>query len=133
MSITEIITIIVTVGGLVSALSLLYGKFIAPVKKVVKQVGDNTKAIKALEESKLMKQVENNTLAIKALDEKITKIKAERVADDVFNIEVRAILFESLLAILEGLEKQGCNGRVSSTKASLIKFMSRKLGTKKKK
>ena len=112
---------------------MLYAKFIKPVKKVLKQVETNTDAIKKLEEIKVVKQVEDNTIGIKILEDKISKIKTDRYEDDTFNAEVRAVLFESLIAILDGLEQTGANHIVTEQKKKIIKFMSIQIGTKKKK
>jgi len=114
LAVVDLIAIIMTTAGLASAFSLLYAKFIKPIKKVVKQVEDNAQSIKNLED-------------------KISKIKTDRVDDDSFNTEIRAVLFESLIAILDGLEQQGCNHGVTEQKKKLIKFMSQQLGSKKKK
>jgi len=111
LAIVDLIAIIMTLAGTASALSLLYAKFIRPIKKVVKQVEDNAQGLKHLEE-------------------KISRVKADRLDDDTFSTEVRAILFESLIAILEGLEQQGCNHGVSDMKRKLIKFMSLQIGSK---
>jgi len=133
LAVLDLIAIIMTIAGMVTALSVLYTKFIKPIKKVVKQVEDNTKAIKDLEDNKVVKQVETNTQDIKNLEDKISKIKTDRVQDDIFNTEVRAVLFESLIAILDGLEQGGANHTVTEQKKKLIKFMSQQLGSKKKK
>jgi len=114
MTVADLIAIIIAFAGLVSAFSLLYAKFIKPVKNVIKQVDDNAAGIKSLEE-------------------KISRIKAERTDDDTFSVEVRAILFESLIAILDGLEQGGANHAVTDMKKKLIKFMSLQVGSKKKK
>jgi len=111
LAIVDLIAIIMTVAGLVSAFSLLYAKFIVPVKKVVKQV-------------------EKNTENIKALEDKIANIKTDRADDNAFTAEVRAILLESLVAIMDGLEQNGANHMVTEQKNKLIKFMSKKVGSK---
>jgi hypothetical protein len=103
-----------TLAGTVSAFSLLYAKFIKPIKKVVKQV-------------------ETNTESIKALDDKIAGLKSDRADDNDFSLEVRGLLFESLIAILDGLEQTGANHTVTEQKKKLIKFMSGQVGAKKKK
>ena len=114
LTVLDLVAIIMTLAGLVSAFSLLYAKFIKPIKKVVKQV-------------------ETNAENIKALEEKISNIKTDRNDDDTFNLEVRAILFESLVSIHEGLEQLGCNHGVTDNKKKLIKFMSGQIGAKKPK
>ena len=114
MAIVDLVAILIMAAGVVSAFSVLYAKFIKPIKKVVKQVEDNT---------------EN----IKKLDEKIGKEKAERIADNEFSVEIRGILLESLVAILDGLEQQGCNHNVTEQKKKLITFMSGQVGGKRKK
>jgi hypothetical protein len=114
LAIIDLVLIITTIAGTVSAFSILYTKFIKPIKKVVKQV-------------------ETNTENIKVLDEKIEKVKSERVEDNDFSVEVRAILLESLIAILDGLEQSGANHLVTEQKQKLIKFLSRQVGAKRKK
>lgn len=109
MTITDIITLIIAGAGLVSALSLIYAKFITPVKKVVKQV-------------------ENNEKNIAALEEKIKQLKTERNEDNAFSVEVRSVLIESLIAVLDGLEQVGANHSVSEQKKKLISFMSKQIG-----
>ncbi len=111
-SIADLIAVIIAAAGVVTALSVIYAKFITPVKKVVKQVEDNAAAVKALEE-------------------KVQKVRTENADDDLYSMEVRAILFESLIAILDGLEQQGSNHMVTEQKAKLIQFMSHQLGLKK--
>lgn len=111
MTIAEIITIIIAGAGLVSALSLIYGKFITPVKKVVKQVEDNEKNIRQLEQ-------------------KINEIKVEQKGDNAFSVEVRAMLLESLIAILDGLEQQGSNHIVTEQKQKLISFLTKQVSGK---
>ena len=114
LTIMDLVAVIMTAAGLASAFSLLYAKFIRPIKKVVKQV-------------------ETNAENIKSLDEKISNLKTDRHDDDIFNLEVRAILFESLVSIHEGLEQLGCNHGVTDNKKKLIKFMSAQIGAKKPK
>ena len=114
LTIGDLIAIIIMIAGLVSAFSLLYAKFVKPIKKVVKQV-------------------ETNAENVKSLEDKISRIKTDRVDDDSFNAEIRAVLFESLIAILDGLEQGGANHTVTEQKKKLIKFMSQQLGSKKKK
>jgi hypothetical protein len=111
-SVVDLLALVITAAGLVTALSVLYAKFIAPVKRVVKQVEDNKDAIKELEG-------------------KVQKVRTENADDDLYSTEVRAILFESLIAILDGLEQQGSNHIVTEQKAKLIQFMSHQLGLKK--
>jgi len=113
-TVMDLVAIIMTAAGLASAFSLLYAKFIKPIKKVVKQVEDNAQGIKDLED-------------------KISRIKDDRAEDEIFSIEVRAILFEALIAILDGLEQGGANHAVTDMKKKLIKFMSQQVGSKKKK
>jgi len=108
MTVAEIITITLTVSSLVTALSILWAKFIQPVKKV-------------------MAQMEENTRQIKVLEEKIVKIKEDRAGDNAFSTEVRALLLESLIAVLDGLEQTGANHIVTEQKKRLISFMSRQV------
>ena len=111
LAIVDLVAILMTIAGLVTSLSVLYAKFIKPIKKVVRQVEDNAKSIKSLEE-------------------KIANEKTERVTDNEFSGEVRAILLESLIAIMDGLEQNGANHLVTEQKNKVIKFMSRKIGSK---
>ena len=108
MAILDIVTIVITVGGLVSALAMLHGKFIAPASKIIKQVKENKKNVAALEE-------------------KIAELKEKRREDNMLDREVRSILLESLMAILEALEKTGANGPVTAAKKKIIEFLSNKL------
>jgi len=114
LAIVDLVAIIMMLAGTVSAFSLLYAKFIKPIKKVVKQVEDNTENIKKLED-------------------KLAGVKADRVDEDIYSIEVRAVLFESLIAILDGLEQGGANHTVTEQKKKLIQFMSKQIGAKKSK
>ena len=111
LALLDLIAIIMTFAGMVSAFSLLYTKFIKPIKKVVKQV-------------------EQNTENIKKLEDKIASVRADRADDNAFSVEVRGILLESLIAILEGLEQQGCNSSVTEQRKRLITFMSGQVGAK---
>ena len=133
LALIDFILILTTIAGTVSAFSVLYAKFIRPIKKVVKQVEDNTEAIKKLEESKVIKQIEENARAIKALEDKISKVKSDSADESEFSSEVRAILLESFIAVLDGLEQNGANHLVTQQKVKLIKFMSQQIGSKKKK
>ncbi|MCL2698624.1 MAG: hypothetical protein FWE74_11170 [Oscillospiraceae bacterium] len=112
LALIDLIAILMTIGSLVSVFSLLYAKFIKPIKKVISQV-------------------DNNTRSIKNLEEEIQRLKSDRVDDDTFTVEVRGILFESLIAILDGLEQGGANHTVAEQKKKLIKFMSQQIGAKK--
>lgn len=111
MTVADIIAIVLAASSIVTALSVLYAKFIKPVKAVVKQVEDNKKEIARLEE-------------------KIVKLKAERAEDNAFDVEVRAILIESLIAILDGLEQNGANHIVTEQKKKLITFLSKQVNGK---
>jgi hypothetical protein len=104
--IADIVAIVVTAAGVVSAFSLLFSKFIKPVKAMVKQT-------------------EENGNCIKELDGKIEKIREEKTDEETQNDGVRAVLFQSLIAILDGLEQQGCNHGVTDQKKKLIKFISK--------
>ena len=105
LAVVDLIAIIMTVAGLVTSLSVLYAKFIKPIKKTVRQVEDNAKNIKLLEKE--------NAKNIKILEDRIVALRAERADDNAFTVEVRSILLTSLIAILEGLEQQGCNSSVT--------------------
>jgi hypothetical protein len=111
LAIVDLIAIIMTLAGTASAFSLLYAKFIAPIKKVVKQV-------------------ERNTENLKALEDKLTNLKLDRADENAFTTEVRAMLLESLVAIMDGLEQNGANHLVTEQKNKLIKFMSQNIGSK---
>ena len=108
MTIFDIVTIVVTVGGLVSALSLIFGKIVSPISKEVKQVEENRRNLIALEE-------------------KVTLLKTQRHEDNVFGREVRSLLLESLMAILEALEQSGSDGPVTAAKKKIIEFLSKQL------
>lgn len=99
------------IAATVTAFSVLYVKFVKPVKKVVKQVEENTKQL-------------NN------LDDKIAKVRADRAGDNEFNVEIRAIILESLIAVLDGLEQVGANHTVTIQKKKLISFLSKHTGSK---
>lgn len=109
MTITEIIAIILTASSLVMALSVLWAKVVHPIKRVVKQVEENEKQIKYLED-------------------KIVKIKADRVEDNAYDVEVRSVLIEALIAVLDGLEQVGANHAVTIEKKKLISFLSKQTG-----
>lgn len=111
MSVADLVAIILSVSSLVAALSILYAKFVKPVQKVVKQVEENAKQIIWLED-------------------KITKIKAERAEEIAFDTEVRSVLIESLIAIMDGLEQVGANHSVTEQKKKLISFMSKQVSGK---
>ena len=108
MTILDIITLVITVGGLISALSLIFGKIVSPINKEVKQV-------------------EENKRNLIALDAKFAEMKAQRREDNTFDREVRSLLLESLIAILEALEKSGADGPVTAAKRKIIEFLSKKL------
>ena len=133
LAIIDMIAIIMVAAGTISAFSVLYAKFIKPVKKVLKQVEDNAEAIKKLEENKVLKQVEENAENAKRLEAQLDKMKAEKIEEHEFSLEVRGIILESLVAILDGLEQTGANHSVTTQKAKLIKFMSSQVGGKKRK
>lgn len=111
MTVTEIIAIIMTASSLVTALSLLWAKFIHPIKKVIKQVEDNTKQIQKLEG-------------------KIAQNKTEIADQNAFDTEARGILIESLVAVLDGLEQVGANHIVTEQKRKLITFLSKQVSGK---
>lgn len=111
MTVTEIIAIILTASSLVTALSVLWAKVVHPIKRVVKQVEENEKHIKNLED-------------------KIAKIKAERADEIAFDTEVRSVLLESLIAVLDGLEQVGANHAVTEQKKKLISFLSKQVSGK---
>lgn len=94
-----------------TALSVIYAKFIKPVKAVVKQVDDNKKEITRLEE-------------------KITKIKADRIGDNESDGAMFGIVLESLIAVLDGLEQTGANHIVTEQKQKLIAFLAKQAGGK---
>lgn len=105
------IEILGVTAAAVTAFSVLYIKLVKPIKKIVNQVEDNTKSIKNM-------------------DEKIVKINIDRAGDNAFDIEVRAVLIESLIAVLDGLEQIGANHAVTEQKKKLISFLSRQAGSK---
>lgn len=113
MTVADIITIIIAAAGLVSAVSLIYSKLIAPAKSVVDKVAANDKEIALLREE-------------------IAGIKSRRADDVEYSREVWAVVMESLVAVLDGLEQSGANGMVSKTKHKLIEFLSRQLDGKSK-
>ena len=113
LAVVDLIAIITVAAGTVSAFSVLYAKFIRPIKKVVKQV-------------------ETNAENIKKLEEKIDNIKTDTTVENEFSLEVRGILLESLLSIHDGLEQLGCNHSVTDNKKRLVKFMSSQVAAKRK-
>jgi hypothetical protein len=108
LAVLDLIAIIMTIAGLVASLSVLYAKFIKPIKKVIKQVEENRKNIALL-------------------DEKIAHLRTLRDGDNAFSTEVRSLLLESLMAILEAHEKTGCNGNVSESKKKINEFLRKQL------
>ena len=113
LAVIDLIAIIVTLAGLVTSTSVLYAKFVKPIKNIARQV-------------------EKNSESIKAIEDKLAKMNTDKATDENFTLEVRAVLFQSLLAIHEGLEQLGCNHGVTDNKKKLVKFMSSQVGGKKK-
>jgi hypothetical protein len=114
LTLADILTLALAASSIITAFSVLWAKFVTPVKKVIKQVEENSRNVKVLEE-------------------KIENIKSERKIDGAFSVEVRSILLESIIAILDGLEQQGSNHIVTEQKKKIIKFMSGQAVSKKSK
>lgn len=108
MTTAELIAIIIGASSLVTSLSVLYSKLIKPIKKVIKQVEENTKNIDTTEE-------------------KISKLRDDRTGDNSYAAEVNAIIIESLIAVLDGLEQNGANHIVTAQKKKLISFLSKQV------
>ena len=117
MQIYYVVAILTGIAGLIAPLTYLIAKLTKPIKKMVKDTEDNKSEIDKI-------------------NEEITKLKTELKEDiksnNDFAAETRTITMKSLVAILEGLEEQGCNGSVTKTKKELISFMAKNLRRGKK-
>jgi len=108
LTIAEVISLVITLGGLISVVSLLYTKFITPIKKV-------------------MKQVEENTRSIAQFEAKLILIREQQNDIRTYEGEVKSLLLESLMAILETMEKTGGDTSVSDAKKKIFEFLSKKV------
>lgn len=104
MTISDIIAVILAASSVVTALSVLYVKLIKPIKSVVKQIEENQRQIKELHS-------ENKTTK-----DELSEFRKLSDAND-------AILLKSTIAVLDGLEQAGANGKVSTTKRELINYL----------
>ena len=112
MTVYYVVAILAGIAGLITPLTYLIAKLTKPIKKMAKDT-------------------ESNKAEIDKINEEVKKFKAELKADiksnNDFAHENRTITMKSLIAILEGLEEQGCNGSVTKTKKELISFMAKNM------
>jgi len=106
MTVGEIVALLVGATGLLSALAAFYGIFIAPIKRA-------------------MQMIEHNDRRIQSLESQIDTLKRQREDDNAFSGEVKSLMLESLMAILEALEQSGAGSQTSAVKKKLIEFLSK--------
>lgn len=100
------------VAAAVTAFSVLYAKFVKPVKKHIADL-------------------ENNKEEIGDIKADLKTVHKELKDQNDYETKNRAITMKSLIAILDGLEQSGCNGTVTKTKKELITYMAKNLNGKK--
>jgi uncharacterized protein YxjI len=59
------------------------------------------------------------------LEERMACIRQAQTLDSAYEGDVRSLMLESLIAILEALEKSGANGSVAEVKKKLLSFLSK--------
>lgn len=123
MTISEVIAIIIAAASLISALSVIYGKVVRPIKKVVQDVEKSKQQI-----NDLQKELNERHKELKA---DIRTLQNDLNDQNDYDTQNRAITMKSMIAILDGLEQNGANGKVTKTKAELISYMSKNLNGKK--
>ena len=100
--------VLVTIAAIVTSIGVIYGFFIKPLRKLVAQINENEK------------RNEEATKAIAEAKQRTDEFKERSDQND-------AIILESLVAVLDGLEQKGANGEVTKTKRKLISYMSRNI------
>lgn len=123
MTISEVIAIIIAAASLISALSVIYGKVVRPIKKVVQDVEKSKQQINDIREEMHERHIE--------LKADIKTLQNDLNDQNDYDTQNRAITMKSMIAILDGLEQNGANGKVTKTKAELISYMSKNLNGKK--
>ena len=117
MTFIEIILLLTGGAGLIAPLTFLYAKLVKPIKKMGRDTEDNKK------------RIDEVSIEVRMLK---NELKTEIKDNNDFAAENRAITMKSLVAILEGLEEQGCNGSVTKTKKELISHMAKNMRRGKK-
>jgi len=112
LTISNLIIYITGAAGILTALSVIYGKLIKPIKNLVDKI-------------------EKNRVSIESIDMDLETLSKELRDSNEYATENRAITMKSMIAILDGLEEQGCNGNVTKTKKELINYMAKNLNGKK--
>gem|GEM_PF-1860514 len=109
MYIVEIVsTIVATLVAIVGILSFFYRLFVLPIKNTVSQIRECGSKVEIL-------------------SNKIDNIGQLRIYDNTFDNEVRQLLIESLVAILDVLDKVDSSKRAYETKQRLLTFLSSKV------
>lgn len=106
----EAVEIIIAIGGVATALTAIWAIVYGITKWVHKQNTQSTD-IEALE-----KKHDADTKMLREEEQEEFK----RVKDEL------CVLAYSLLAVLDGLKQQGCNGEVTKAHASLEKYLNQK-------
>ncbi|MCL2598372.1 MAG: hypothetical protein FWD76_00465 [Firmicutes bacterium] len=107
MTVSDLVAIIIALAGVLSALSVFYGFFILPIKRA--QQG-----------------AEQNRQEIQQMQKEIASIKSQRESDNAFSGDVKSLMLESLMAILEALEHTGLDASkyTNDVKRKLFEFLS---------
>lgn len=122
MTIAEVLTIIIGLSGFLSALSIIYTKLIKPIKKLVSDLEKSKNQVVELE--KKLKAIYTE------LQDDLKAVKKELQESSDFDNKNLGITLKSIIAILDGLEQNGANGKVTKTKKELILYMSKHLSRK---
>ena len=94
--------------AIVGVLTFFYRTVIVPIKKA-------------------MTQLKEHDLKVENLNTKIDKLYKFRNLDNMFENDVRQLMLESLIAILEVLEKTNENANAIETKKRLLSFLSKSI------
>ncbi len=117
----EIAEIIITIGGVATAIAAIWGIVYGITKWVHKQNVQSTD-IEALE-----KKHDSDAKKILDKEKEDFDLLREEESERIHRVEDElCVLSYAVLAVLDGLKQQGCNGEVTKAHTALEKYLNQK-------
>jgi len=117
----EVVDFILALGGIAAALAAIWGIIWGITKWIHKQNNQST------EIADLEKKHDEDTKKLREKEESDFEQLREEERERISRLEEElCVLSYALLAVLDGLKQQGCNGEVTKAHSTLEKYLNQK-------
>jgi len=117
----EAVEIIITIGGVATAIAAIWGLVYGLTKWVHKQNSQSTDI------EKLEKKHDTDTQRLLDQEKKDIDLLRSEESERIQRVEDElCVISYAVLAVLDGLKQQGCNGEVTKAHTALEKYLNQK-------